>query len=170
MKKLFIYSCLYLSVSLVSLVLMSSCEKDDDIHWSDLPQAVVATFESKYPDAGRVEWEKKRGYYVVEFWNQQVETQAWFEKNGNWCMTETDLGRSVASLPEAVQHALAESRYSTWKVDDLDRYERLNDTFYLVEVEMAGQRDRDLFFAPDGTLLLDEVDGSGTEVTPNKAF
>ncbi len=85
-------------------------------------------------------------------------------------MTETDLGRSVASLPEAVLHALAESRYSTWKVDDLDRYERLNDTFYLVEVEMAGQRDRDLFFAPDGTLLLDEEDGYGTEVTPNKEF
>ena len=170
MKKLFIYSCFYLSVSLVSLVLMSSCEKDDDIHWSDLPQAVVSTFESKYPDAGRVEWEKKRGYYVVELWYQQVETQAWFEKNGAWCMTETDLGRSVASLPEAVQHALAESRYSTWEVDDLDKYERLNDTFYLVEVEMAGQRDRDLFFAPDGTILLDEVDGYGTEVTPDKAF
>lgn len=168
MKKLFIYSCFYLSVSLVSLVLMSSCEKDDDIHWSDLPQAIVATFESKYPNSGRVEWEKKRGYYVVEFWWQQVETQVWFDKNGTWCMTETDLGYSITSLPDAVQHTLAESKYSTWKVDDLYKYERPNDTFYLVEVEMNGQRDRDLFFGPDGTLLKDEVDGYGTDVTPLK--
>ncbi|MBQ8867419.1 MAG: PepSY-like domain-containing protein [Bacteroidaceae bacterium] len=170
MKKFFVYSSYYLSVALVSLVLMSSCEKDDDIRWSDVPQAVVSAFEAKFPDAGRTEWEKKRGYYVVELWYQQVETQAWFEKDGTWRMTETDLGRTVANLPEAVQQALADSKYASWGVDDLDKYERPTDTFYLVEVETNGQRDRDLFFSPDGTLLSDEMDRDGNEVTPDKEF
>lgn len=170
MKKFFVYSSYYLSIALVSLVLMSSCEKEDDIRWSDVPQAVINTFEAKFPDAGRTEWEKNRGYYVVELWYQQVETQAWFEKNGTWRMTETDLGRSVANLPEAVQKALAESKYASWRVDDLDKYERPTDTFYLVEVETNGQRDRDLFFSPDGILLLDEMDRDGNDVTPDKEF
>lgn len=170
MKKFFVYSSYYLSVVLVGLVLMSSCDEDDDIRLSDVPQAVVGAFEAKFPDAGRVEWEKKRGYYVAELWYQQVETQAWFEKNGTWRMTETDLGHSVANLPEAVQQALADSKYASWKIDDLDKYERPIDTFYLVEVETNGQRDRDLFFSPDGTLLSDEMDRDGNEVTPDKEF
>lgn len=170
MKKYLVYSCYYLCVAFVSLVLMSSCEKEDDIRWSDVPQAVVNSFEAKFPNAGRTEWEKKRGYYVVELWYQQVETQAWFEKNGTWRMTETDLGHAVANLPEAVQKAFANSQYATWRVEDLDKYERPADTFYLIEVETNGQRDRDLYFAPDGTLLKDEMDRDNHEVTPDFSF
>lgn len=170
MKKLFVYLGFYLSATLVSLVLLSSCEKEDDIRWSDVPQAVAKTFESKFPDAVRSEWEKKRGYYVAELWYQQVETHAWFEKNGTWRMTEIDLGHSVANLPEAIQKTLAESKYATWEIDDLDKYERPIDIFYLVEVEANGQRDRDLFFSPDGILLSDEVDREGNDVTPDKEF
>jgi hypothetical protein len=116
-----------------------------------------------------VEWEKNRGYYVAEFWSNAV-VEAWFDAKGEWRMTETDMGKSLAALPEAVQKAFADSQYSTWRVDDLDKYERPADAFYLFEVETNGQRDRDLYFAPDGTLLKDDVDKDNHEVTPDYSF
>lgn len=169
MKKYLVYSCYYLCVAFVSLVLMSSCENDDDIRWSDVPQAVVKSFETMYPNANGVEWEKNRGYYVAEFWSNAV-IDAWFDTKGEWRMTETDLGKSLAALPDAVQKAFADSQYATWRVDDLDKYERPSDTFYLIEVETNGQRDRDLYFAPDGTLLKDDMDRDNHEVTPDFSF
>jgi hypothetical protein len=55
-------------------------------------------------------------------------------------------------------------------VDGLDKYERPNDVFYLIEVETKGEHDRDLFFASDGSLLKDEVDKENNEVTPSIVF
>jgi hypothetical protein len=40
----------------------------------------------------------------------------------------------------------------------------------LIEVETPGQPDRDLYFAPDGTLLKDEADRENYEVTPDIVF
>lgn len=166
MKKYFYYLC----VALTGMVFLNSCDKDDDIRFSDVPQAVVNTFNAMFPNVERAEWEKNRGYYVAECWYQQVETQAWFKKDGTWSMTESDLRMSLTNLPEAVQTAFNTSKYATWRVDDIDKFERPTDTFYLIEVETNGKRDRDLFFAPDGTLLLDEVDKDGRTVTPDKTF
>ena len=52
----------------------------------------------------------------------------------------------------------------------IDLYERPKDAFYLIEVETQGQPDRDLYFAPDGTLLKDEADRENHEVTPDIEF
>lgn len=166
MKKYFYYLC----VALTGMVFLNSCDEDDDIRFSDVPQAVVNTFNVMFPDVERAEWEKSRGYYVAECWYQQVETQAWFKKDGTWSMTESDLRTSLTNLPESVQTAFNASKYATWRVDDIDKFERPTDTFYLIEVETNGKRDRDLFFSPDGTLLLDEVDKDGRTVTPDKTF
>jgi len=55
-------------------------------------------------------------------------------------------------------------------VDDIDKYERTDRTFYLIEIETKGQQDRDLFFGEDGTLLKDEVDRENNDVTPDTTF
>jgi hypothetical protein len=55
-------------------------------------------------------------------------------------------------------------------VDDIDKYERPKDVFYLIEVETKGEKDRDLFYASDGTLLKDEADRENNEVKPDIVF
>ena len=55
-------------------------------------------------------------------------------------------------------------------VGEIAKDERPDRTFYLIEVEKAGQQDRNLFYAEDGTLLKDEADTRNDEVLPNISF
>ena len=157
-------------MALFGAVVLTSCDKEDDIRISDVPSAVMNSFDANFPNASRAEWEKKGGYIVAEFWQDGMDTQAWYNSNGEWLMTEFDWGRNVSALPQAVQEAFQNSAYATWRVDDIDLYERPKDAFYLIEVETQGQPDRDLYFAPDGTLLKDEADRGNHEVTPDIVF
>jgi hypothetical protein len=99
-----------------------------------------------------------------------MDTHVWYTSNGDWQMTEYDLGVNLSALPQAVQDAFQSGQYSTWRVDDIDKYERPQDVFYLIEVETKGENDRDLFYASDGTLLKDEADRENNEVKPDIVF
>ena len=159
-----------LAVVLAGAMAFTSCEKDDDLHLSDVPAAVLDSFDAKYPNVSRAEWEKKGGYIVADFWQDGMDTHVWYSSNGDWQMTEYDLGVNLSALPQAVQDAFQSGQYSTWRVDDIDKYERPKDVFYLIEVETKGEKDRDLFYASDGTLLKDEVDRENNEVKPDIVF
>lgn len=65
-----------------------SCDNDDSV--TPDPQARQA-FESKYPNATQVEWEKKNNYLIAEFIDNQLDGKAWFDATGQWYMTETEL-------------------------------------------------------------------------------
>ena len=157
--------------ALMGLVVLTSCDNDDDdIRVSDVPNAVMNTFEAKFPNVSRAEWENKQGYYVADFWQEGMETHVWIDQKAEWKMTELDFGVNLQLLPEAVRSAFQAGQYGSWRVDDIDKYERTDRTFYLIEVETKGQQDRDLFFGEDGTLLTDEVDRENNDVTPTTTF
>lgn len=150
-----------------SMVMLSGCNDDeDDIPVSDVPQVVMSGLQAKYPNVSYAEWEKKGNYYVAEFWQEGMQTDVWMNAQGEWCMTELDLGTQLTLLPQAVQDAFMSGQYATWRVDDLDKYERPDRTFYLIEIETGGQADRDLYYSPEGILLKDEVDKENNDVTP----
>lgn len=44
-----------------------SCDDDDNINVSNLPDAIQEEFSTKYPNAQIEEWEQKNGYSVVDF-------------------------------------------------------------------------------------------------------
>ena len=156
--------------ALFAVVVLTGCDKDDDIRVSDVPQAVMNTFEAKFPNVTSVEWEKKSGYYVADFWQEGIETHVWIDTKADWKMTELDFGTNLELLPDAVQNAFLNGQYANWRVDDIDKYERPDKIFYLIEIETKGQQDRDLFFAEDGSLLKDEVDKENNDVTPSTTF
>lgn len=158
-----------LVVALFSAVVLQSCSDDDDP--ITVSEAIQDAFATLYPSATNVEWEIKSGYYVAEFWQSNREVDVWFSSNAEWCMTETDLGVSLTLLPDAVQTAFASSDYSSWTVDDIDQYERPNDeVFYLIEIETAGQADRNVYYDATGTLLKDAVDTDNDDVLPTTAI
>ena len=159
-----------LFLALFGAVVLTSCDKEDDIRISDVPSAVMNSFDANFPNASHAEWEKKSGCYVADFWQDGMDMSAWYNPNGEWLMTESDLGVNLSVLPQAVQDAFKSSQYANWHVDDIDKYERPNDVFYLIEIETKGESDRDLFFAPDGSLLKDDVDKENNEVTPSIVF
>lgn len=156
-----------LFLALLGAVSLTSCDKDDDLRLSEVPDAVLDSFESDFPNAGRVEWEKKSGYIVADFWQDGVDTQVWYDSNGHWLMTEFDWGTQLSLLPQVVQDAFQESQYAAWHVEDIHKYERTNDVFYLIEVETKGKQDRNLYYNEEGSLLKDEVDKENDDVTPD---
>ena len=158
-------------VVLMGAVVFTGCsDDDDDIRVSDVPKDVLNTFEAKFPNVSHAEWENKKNYYVADFWQEGMETHVWIDNKAEWKMTELDFGTQLGLLPDAVQNAFREGQYANWRVDDIDKYERLDRTFYLIEIVTNGQRDRDLFFAEDGSLLKDEVDKENNDVTPSTTF
>ncbi len=139
-----------------------SCE-NDGLRQSGNPK-VEQTFQSKYPDVTRVEWEKEGKYWVVDFYKNSMEHEAWFDQEGVWWLTEIDL--PYKSLPEAVKTAFAASEYHSWRIDDIDMIE-LKDkkTLYVLEIEKSEQ-EFDLQYLADGTLLKvvpDDLDDGGNE-------
>lgn len=149
-------TALFCAVATCSL---ASCDDDDDDNfWA--PEAVKTAFEAKYPGLKVSEWEKKSGYMVAEFRQDGKESEAWFTTSGTWTMTETDLGRDLNALPEAVRSSFQATEYavSPWRLDDVDRIERpALTTVYKLEVE-KGETDVDLYFDADGILFKTVVD------------
>ena len=158
-------------MAVVASVVLTSCsDDDDDIRVKDVPNAVLAAFEAKYPNVQRAEWDQKKGYYVADFWQEGMETHVWMNNGAEWKMTELDLGTNLGLLPDAVQSAFLNGQYANWRVDDIDKFERTDRTFYLLEIETKGQQDRDVYYAEDGSILKDEVDRENNEVTPDTNF
>ena len=153
--------------AVLGLALGTSCEKEDDLRRVD--RELSDALNARFPEAVWVEWEKKRDFYVAEFHDAGTEVKVWYTGDAQWCMTERDLGRDAASLPEVVKEAFGTSAYaSAWRVDDIDKYERPGEVFYLIEVEKAGERDRDLFYSEAGVLLKDDLDRG--DVLPDMKF
>ena len=146
----------YLFAVLIAATTLIAC--DDDYN---APQTTRAEFQTQYPNAVDVEWEKKRGYVVAEFHIPgQGECEAWYTKGGEWVMTRYDI--KFSDLPAAVQIAFVTEYGAQTPVDDVERLERRgNDTLYFIEAEIVINgylTDIDLDYAEDGTLLRTTVD------------
>jgi hypothetical protein len=139
---------LILSVAVLA-ALFTSCN-DDDNHFNASPETTKA-FNSMYPNATKIEWEQEGIYTVAEFDYKGIESEAWFDSNGKWFVTESDIVYTM--LPEEVKAALKASDYATWRVDNVDLLERRDlESIYIVEVEL-GETDKDLHYSPTGELL-----------------
>lgn len=146
----------------------TACDDDDD---KFTPESVVTkAFDTKYPDAQRTSWENKAGYAKAEFYIGSYEAEAWFDPQGNWLLTETDLPYNA--LPQAIKTSFEASSYASWKKDDVDMLERPESgTVYVIEVE-SGETDIDLYYAENGALIKEvtDTDGNGEHlpsVTPS---
>lgn len=135
---------------IIGILCLTSCDKDDNSIVPD--EAVIKTFSEKFPTASQVKWEKKNSYLIADFIYEQHSTTAWFDNNGEWYMTETEL-RNFESLPEAVRTAFKSSEYAKWSTDDIDRLERPDkEKIYVIEVK-NGQQEYDLYYSEDGILI-----------------
>lgn len=138
-----------------------SCDNDDDSNWNIVPSEVRSAFSEKYPSAQRIEWENKGTYKVAEFINNNLETSAWFDSNGTWYMTETDIPYN--SLPQSVKDSFQSGEYSTWRIDDVDMLERKDtEVIYIIEVE-SQNNEIDLYYSTEGILIKAITDNDNND-------
>lgn len=136
---------------LVGLFAVTGCHDDED-HIQVTPQMNNA-FNSMFPDASRVNWEREGRYYVAEFWRPEMnaEAEAWFDESSQWIMTITDI--TYAQLPDAIKTSFESSEYATWRVEDVDWVERADrESVYVLDVE-SGNQECELYYTADGVLV-----------------
>lgn len=121
-----------------------------DLRKSEVPSVVLNQFNSKFPKAFDVEWEKDGDLYKVEFetkWNNDHDV--WFNSEGKIIKQKEEL--SARDLPQAIKDYINQE-YKNYKVDDVDKITENNRIVYKVEVENR-KREINLFFNEDGTLV-----------------
>lgn len=153
-----------LALAMCGLLAFTSCDDDDNNYLPD--QTVTKAFDTKYPDAGKVEWETKSGYEVADFHISGNDAEAWFDNKGNWLMTKTEINFGL--LPEAVRKDLRANEYADWKYTDFDKLERSNAaTIYVIEAEQ-GEKEVDLYYAEDGMLIkvVNDTDDDNSHFQP----
>lgn len=156
-----------LFTAIVALVALAATSCDD--HY-DAPQSLRDTFNKQYPGAVDVEWEKERGYAVVDFRipSNPGGCEAWYTLDGEWVLTEFDI--NYTDLPTTVREAFESSYGKQTPVDDVKRVERNGaDTIYYIEATVVVNgylADIYLDYAEDGTLLRSAVDVEDYDYLP----
>lgn len=145
---------LFLVFFLVTGIVMGSCNQQGKYR----PEAkIVSSLHAKYPQASRIDWEQKHGYVVAEFHEKGMEHEAWFNPDGKWIMTESNI--KYSALPMAIRTDFEKGAYAQWKKDDIDKIERTGmPAIYILEVESAG-KDADLYYTENGNLVKVLADG-----------
>jgi hypothetical protein len=142
----------------VSAMTLFSCEKFED----GMPvKSVREAFAEMYPDARDVEWDMELTGWKVSFETGTPpdikESEAWYDRNGNWLRTETDL--LASALPQVVKDALAASEYASAVLDagDVEFVETPDGNFYQLEVILKGLEVK-LKVSEDGKISLAGLD------------
>lgn len=108
-----------------------SCDADDNSN-VETPSVVLNTFQSKFPNAQDIEWEKIQDNFEVEFEVDQTEYTALLSPDGKLIKHKNDI--SLSELPEAVRLYLEEG-YETKNIDDIEVLNIEESTYYQVEIE-----------------------------------
>lgn len=153
MNTKFIFSLL----ALCTLFLGTACDDDNDDNRYTPDAVITKAFTEKYPDAQRISWENKHGYEVADFYLGNQDTEAWFDNQGKWILTETEIPLSI--LPSAIRDDIAAGPYAQWVVkNEVDKIERPDTpTLYIVEVE-KGEQEMDLYYTENGALIKEVPD------------
>ena len=144
-----LYLLLGLLVAL-QMPLLTSCNDDDeDIMPTQVPAEVTAALAERFPSA-TPKWEKGKGLYKAEFYNESGEVDVWFKANGEWVMTQTDI--FPQNLPEAVKNYVT-TNYPDRIIDDADHIETPTADYYLLELDKPGAKDIYIKLTPGGELI-----------------
>jgi hypothetical protein len=142
-------------LSIIILVAgLTSAAISQDISEKEVPSLVLNAFQTKYPNAGQVDWELKGDVYKAEFEVGSREHDLWIDKSGKITKHKEDFPKS--DLPQAITQKI-ESEFKDYKIDDADKIEEGGKVTY--EVDLDGTKDeRKVFFTADGTVQENLVD------------
>ena len=123
--------------AVVAMVMSAACDEYDGV----LPDSnILAQFNAMYPGAKDVEWEREGYYWKVSFetGRDRVDREAWFDKNGDWLKTETDL--HLSSVPQYIKDYLDGSIYkdASFEDGDAEYIETPSGNYYRFELLFGG--------------------------------
>lgn len=146
MKKAFL-------IVLAVVIGFSSCE-DDDMRDSDVPSVVLNGFISMFPNAEKVEWEKRSDLFEAEFEIDNVEYDALLDAEGSILKYKYDI--LFEKLPEAVKTSIT-NQFDRTKVDDTEVLLIAETTYYQIKFDEEPQ---------DNHVIFEESGQVNTNISP----
>lgn len=135
-----------------SFVEKTGTGSSEAVNSGSVPEAVVNAFNTRYPKALRTKWEREGQLYEAEFIMDNVQYEAYFQTNGTWVRTQSDVNLRTMTLPQAIQQYIA-TNHAGWTLDDADFIQTPTDEYYKIELEKRGSQDVTLLIRADGTLI-----------------
>ncbi len=138
-------SVLFLTM-FITMAYMSCQYKNEDV-----PKAVKASFEAKYPNEKEPDWGKdKNENFEAKFKKDGKDLRADFTPQGKWVETENSIDED--DLPEVIKEIL-ETEFDDHKVIEVEEVEHNSKGFYY-DVEISKEKKKkDIMFTKDGTIL-----------------
>ena len=151
MKTKILFETLLLSLSLFCITSCSDDAKNDEMK---IPENIDNAFSNKYSSAQPRTWSRYGNYYIATFTDAgNFNETAWFDSNGIWQMSKTDLPKTQI-LPSAVEYAFSNSEYADQEITAITRIERLMMEGILYRISVAkGEVKQDIYIQENGTLL-----------------
>lgn len=124
-------------------------DTDGDVAWKNVPAAVQSTFKAMFPGIN-AEWEIERGLYNAEWEEKGLDKEAWFEKNGTWVHTKSEL--NIATLPTNIKNYVT-TNYPGYHIDDAEYVDTPSGSYFFIEIDKAGTYDIYLKFDYEGNFI-----------------
>ena len=124
-----------------------------------VPQAVLASFQSAYPNITDAKWEMEGDQYEVEYEEDGVEKEIIYHEGGNVVATETQIDKSelMASITDYISE-----NYPDHMIQEAEAEENTEGKFYNVELS-ADKVELEVRFDSDGNFIGEEKDGTDTD-------
>jgi len=128
----------------------TSCDSDDDsdLNINQVPETVITAFETEFPNATDIDYEKKGDQYEVDFEIDNIDYDALFTADGNLVKYKKDV--SSADVPQAILDTIAND-YPNLQIDDSELLIVDDNTYYQIELDNE-PNDEHLVFNLDGTI------------------
>lgn len=139
---------------MILLAAAGACEKYEDGRPS---KDVRAEFARMYPSAWDVEWEVFGQYWVVSFETGSrpdgTDNKAWYEHDGTWVQTFTDV--RLSAVPQSVKDSLAASEYGSGQIEgnDVEYCQTPAMNFYRFDM-MFGGREIEVDVSENGDVTI----------------
>lgn len=140
---------IYLTIALGLGCSFIACAQD--IPQNEVPSVVLNAFQSGYPNALDVEWEKKGQIYSVEYEIGKTDHKAWFDQSGKIVKHEEEIGKT--ELPDAVKQTVNE-QFKDYRIDDAEKIEKDGKAYYKIELD-GPMGDRTIFTGASGKTIAD---------------
>ena len=117
---------------------------------SELPASLQQFINDKYPACRIIETETEHNRTEVDIIHENRSKEVIFDASGNWLNTHYDVRQN--EVETAVMNALKTSAYADYIIDDIERYETPDQTYYLFELE-KGAKEIEIKIDLSGKLL-----------------
>jgi hypothetical protein len=137
------------------LLVACSGESSDPTNYSqDIPKAALTKFETTFPKAKDVKWEKEGEYFVAEFTENGLEKEVIYDSEGNLVATETEI--KISEIPSKIIDYVNEN-YIGAEIEEAEKIESVDGNFFEVEIEY-NDSEVELLFDESGNFLRREED------------